>query len=198
MEPTSDSVAPVVPEGVLELAASGARFVRAAVGVDVDLTSDTLPLLDHYAESARAEIQARPETVPLIAQATGVYFGQVLASELSGFWRAMDSNPEQWVLCLQPVFLAINPIGVAYEVLFASDEHSGPSSEMLLAREDRSWIKDRLESLPQLSQQDYFRFSTRFDALQVVVAALKEQTHQAGSGDVSFELGDYLDELDLN
>ncbi len=195
VDSTSDSVAPLVPEPVLELAASCVRFVRASVGVELDVSSDTLPILDHYAASAREELAARPESQPLVAQALGAYFGQVLTSELSGFWRAVDASPDGWLVCLQPVFLAINPVGIAHEILAASDKHGGPSHELLLAREDRSLIEQRLASLPEVDEGDYYRFSTRFDAIQVVVAALKEQMHDGGTADVNFELGDYQDEL---
>jgi hypothetical protein len=195
VESNGVSVAPLVPETVLELAASCVRFVHASVGVELDFTSDTLPLLDHYAAVAREDLKGRPEAWPLLAQSMGAYFGQVVAAELTGFWRAVESNPDRWLLCLQPVFLAINPVGIAHEIIAASDKHDGPSAEFRLAREDRELVASRLASLPEVPDTDYYTFSTRFDAIQIVAAALKEQMHEGGIEDVTFDLSDYQDEL---
>jgi hypothetical protein len=171
------------------------RFVHAAVGVELDFTSDTLPLLDHYAAVAREDLRQRPEARPLLAQSMGAYFGQVIAAELTGFWRAVEPNPDLWLLCIQPVFLAINPVGIAHEMIAGSDQHEGPSAELRVAREDRELVAQRLASLPELSDTDYYTFSTRFDAIQIVIAALTEQMHEGGIEGVTFDLSDYQDEL---
>lgn len=191
---TSPDIAPAIPPVVAELAASCVRFVHAAVGFELDFTHETLPLLDHYLVQARREVEARPEATPLVAQAMGAYFGQVVAAELTGFWRARGVDSHRWLLCLQPVFLALNPIGVGYDVLFRGQSHSGPSPELLIARDERQLVEQRLLSLPPEAEDDYYTFATRFDALNIAVEALAGQMHESGLEDVTFELGDYEDE----
>lgn len=171
------------------------RFVRAAVGIDLDFTQETLPILDHYVRQARAEVAQRPEAWVLLAQTLGAYFGQVLAAEFGGFWRAAEQDPEAWLLCLSPVFMALNPVGIAYEVLAASASHPGPPSELKLAREDREFVEARLAAVPPVSEEEFYSFSGRFDALSVAFEALRAQMHAGGQEDVTFELGDYEDEF---
>lgn len=191
----SPDVAPAIPAAVDELARSCVRFVYAAVGFELDFSHETLPLLDHYLLEAREQIASRPEAAPLVAQSLGAYFGQVLAAELSGFWRVPGPDSHAWLLCLQPVFLAVNPIGIGYDVLFAGARHDGPSPELRVARADREFVEQRLEALPPEQEQDYYTFATRFDALHVVADALAGQMQSQGLEDVSFELADYQDEF---
>jgi hypothetical protein len=106
-----------------------------------------------------------------------------------------EADVHRWMLWMQPVFLALNPIGVGYDVLKGSATHSGPSSELRLARDERELVARRLEALPEVSERDYFTFATRFDAIQVAVEALRSQMVEAGLDDVSFELDDYLSEF---
>ncbi len=195
---TSPDIAPAIPTAVDELAASCVRFVRAAVGFELDFTHETLPLLDHYLVGARSEVSSRPEAVPLLAHSMGAYFGQVLAAELTGFWRAPGADVHEWLLCLQPVFVAINPVGVSYDVLFKGGRHDGPSPELMLARQDREFVERRLASLPDETEDDYFSFGTRFDAINIAAEALAGQMHDSGLQDVTFEAGDYVDEFDLD
>jgi hypothetical protein len=194
---STNDVAPAIPESVHELAVSCVQFVQAAVGMELDFTHETLPILDHYARIARQEVAARPEAAPLLAQAMGAYFGQVLAAELTGFWRAVDADTNAWLMCLQPVFLAINPVGVGYDVLFSGTDHAGPSSELRLARTDRELVELRIAALPETSEEDYFTFSTRFDVVQIASEVLRGQMHEGGLDDVTFEAQDYLDEFEL-
>ena len=195
---TSPDIAPSVPTSITELAVSCVRFVHASVGFELDFTHETLPLLDHYLVGARAEMEARPEAVPLLAQSMGAYFGQVLAAELTGFWRVPTVDPHHWLVCLQPVFVAVNPVGVSYDLLFRGGRHDGPSPALLLARQDREIVESRLNGLPLEQEDDYFSFGTRFDAINIAVEALAGQMHEAGLQDVTFDAGDYVEEFDLD
>lgn len=192
---TSTDIAPAIPTAVAELAANCVRFVHAAIGLELDFSHETLPLLDHYLAQARGDVERRPEVTPLVAQAMGAYFGQVVAGELTGFWRARGVDSHSWLICLQPVFLAVHPIGVSYDVLFRGQAHPGPSAELLLARDELPLVESRLASLPPEDEESYYTFSTRFDVLNIAAEALAGQMHDAGLEDVTFELGDYEDEF---
>lgn len=194
---TTHDVAPAIPENIHELAVGCVQFVKAATGLELDFTHETLPILDHYARTAREQVRTRPEAAPLLAQSMGAYFGQVVAAELTGFWRVVDADPNAWLMCLQPVFLACNPVGVAYDVLFAGTDHNGPTSELRLARDERELVEARLAALPETSEDDYYTFSTRFDAIQIASEVLRAQMLDAGHEDVTFEAQDYIDEFEL-
>jgi hypothetical protein len=169
--------------------------VYSSVGIELDFTHETLPLLDHYLVGARAEMPSRPEALPLLAESMGAYFGHVVANHLTGFWRAQSADPHSWLLCMQPVFLAINPVAVGYDVLTQGGRHGGPASEFLLAKADRVFVEARLAALPEEHPDDYYTFSTRFDALYIVSEALRGQMADDGHLDVSFESSDYADEF---
>jgi len=173
------------------------RFVHSSLGLELDFSHETLPLLDHYMVGARAELEARPEALPLVAQSLGAYFGQVLAVEFSGFWRASQPDAHTWMLCMQPVFLAVNPVGVAYDVLTRGGRHDGPSPALRVAREDEAFVADRLRALPEENEEDYYGFSTRFDGIAAVVEALRGQMIDGGQEDVTFESADYAEVFEL-
>lgn len=189
----SNDVAPAVPETVLELAASCVRFVHAKTGIELDFTHETLPLLDFYAKEAREGVQQRPEATTLLVEAMGAYFGQVLALEFGGLWKQAHDDIHNYRVCLQSAFLSINPVGVAYDVLYASQSHGGPSSEPMMAPEDKTMVDERLAALPPVREEEYFTFSARYDVFHLAFEALRAQMQNDGLDDVWFELADYED-----
>lgn len=189
----SHDVPPVVPEAVLELAASCVRFVQAKFGIELDFTHETLPLLDHYAREAREEVKNRPEATTLLVDAMGAYLGQVLALEFGGMWKVEGTDPHAWRVCLQSAFISVNPVGVAYDVLHGGQNHAGPSSELGLAPEDKALVEGRLAALPPVSEDEFFTFSARYDVFHIAFEALRNQMQNDGLDDVWFELGDYED-----
>lgn len=189
----SHDVPPVVPDAVLELAASCVRFVHAKFGIELDFTHETLPILDHYASEAREELKNRPEATTLLVEAMGAYFGQVLAIEFGGMWKAEGNDVHAWRVCLQSAFISVSPLGVAYDVLHAGQTHAGPSSELGLAPEDKSLVEGRLAALPPVREEEFFTFSARYDVFHIAFEALRNQMQNDGLDDVWFELGDYED-----
>lgn len=190
----SHDVAPAVPPAALELAASCVRFVQTKFGIELDFTHETLPLLDHYAAEARNELQRRPEATTLLVEAMGAYFGQVLALEFGGLWKNPMEDAHQWRICLQSAFLSINPVGVAYDVLYAGHNHAGPSSELGMAPEDKALVEGRIAALPPVREEEFFTFSARYDVFHIAYEALRSQMQHDGLDDVGFELGDYEDD----
>ena len=59
--------------------------MEAAVGVRLDFEPETLPVLDHYVATRRAELTDKPETMGLVARAVGAYFGEVVRRRLRPF-----------------------------------------------------------------------------------------------------------------
>jgi hypothetical protein len=169
--------------------------VRRAVGVELDFTPETLPVLDHYASTVKADIESRPELLTLTASALGAYFGEVVRNRIPGFWRLPSQNMHDWSVCSSVVFLSFNPIGVAYDALFRSNEHDGPRSMLRVAAEDREYLSRRLETLPPVPEDEYFLFSTRFEVIEVAAEALHARLEEEGYSETEYTEEDYDAEL---
>jgi hypothetical protein len=183
---------------VRELSASCEQHVRDAVGLELDGSIETLPILDHYVRLSRDAIRERPALLPLLARTVGAYFGQVVADHFNGFWSLTSPDVNTWFVCLRSVYLAFNPIGMAHAALtWSLDEEfaPGPPAELLLGRADRTWVEQRLEALPPVREGDFFTLSTRVEGIEIAVAALGEQMAQAGTADVVFDDDDYAEDL---
>lgn len=175
---------------VADLAAAASEYVERAVGVEVDYTPETLPLVDHYVTIARGQIADRPPLLELVARALGAYFGEVMRRHLGGFWHVPSDDAHEWLLCLEHVLLAVNPVGVAYDVLFRGQSHDGPTAELLLAREEREAVRQRLAALPEVDEGEYYMLATRLEVIEIAVAALLGD-RDTGTADVTFDREDY-------
>jgi hypothetical protein len=171
------------------------EYVRRAVGTQLDDTPDTLPVLDHYIKISRDSMQQRPELMALAARAVGAYFGEVVRRQMDGFWYLGSPDTEDWYVCARAVFLAINPVGAAYEALTGTSEHAGPSAQLRVHRASRGRVEQRLNSLPPVSEPDYYLLSTRLEALEVAAAALAADSIAHGEERVELGRDDYAPEL---
>jgi len=178
------------PSPIDELAEACIRFVEAALGVRLDWQPETLPVLDHYLATRRAELATRPETVGLVAQAAGAYFGEVVRRRFRSFWRVASDDPTTWELRLEPVYLAFNPFGVAYDAITHGDEE-GATAHLQLDDEDREAVEARLAELPPATDDEFFALSTRLEVLDIAVDAIKARMMSSGLGEVAFTSEDY-------
>ncbi len=177
LQPTPDAEA-APPQEIAELAGSLLAYVRRAVACDLDLTAETLPVLDHYLGMVRDQLATRPELLPVIAPPAGAYFGEVVRGVLPSFWCLTGPRPADYYLCLRPVFLAINPVGIAYDVLTHGGDHEGPSPELLLLRDGRATVGRRLGDLPPVPPQEYYLLTTRLEVIEIAAEALRAERLQ--------------------
>lgn len=182
------------PPAVTDLVGCCIEYAKTATGLSLDLTAETLPILDHYLDLARADGTSSRETLSLLGRVVGAYFGQVLCQTIGGFWRVPSPNIHDWQFCARRAFLSLNPIGVGYDALCKGEEHEGPSSALKLPPEDRSLVQQRLESLPPVTDSDYYLTTTRFEAIEFVVDTLVEGLESQGYGGVEFTEEDYAAE----
>ncbi|MDX2053288.1 MAG: hypothetical protein SFV15_12895 [Polyangiaceae bacterium] len=196
---SSDLPAPItlidVPDHVAELCGSCVQYVWRSLKVPLDFTPETLPLLDHYIAGVRGELSAKPELGPLLARVVGAYFGEVVRKAHFGMWRASAPNVHDWQLCLRSVFLWFNPIGVAYDALFNTTEHDGPRSHLRVAPEDREALDFRLSEAPPVPEAEFYLLTTRLEALEIAVEALRLRMSARGYADVEFSENDYAAEF---
>ena len=165
------------PEEVVDLCTACIASVNATVGVELDFSPDTLSLLDHYAkeviESSEEEILA------LIAPMAGAYFGEVLCRHFNGRWHAPKDEHAEWRVELEPVFLFVNPVGVALDVILDAE---GPyPSAIRVHEEDMKRVEEALKVYGDVRESDYFRFSVRFEALEQAVSALARRSNEPGN-----------------
>ncbi len=106
-----------MPASVADAVSACQEYVKRSIGLDLDFTSDTLPLVDHYCLTASAELVAKPELLPLLGQAVGAYFGAVVARTYPSFWIAPSADAHTWRLCFTRMLLAFNPAGFAWDAL---------------------------------------------------------------------------------
>lgn len=190
-------LAPVAlpPEPIPELATACLDYVRNALGFSLDFTPETLPVLDHYATTVRASLAERPELLPLVARATGAYFGEVVRGVIPGFWRLPSGNLHDWQLCFRRTFLWVNPFGIAYDALSAGTEHDGPRSLLRCTPQDREFLERRLSTLPPVPEDQYYLFTTRLEVIEVASEALAARQEEQGYGEVELGEDDYENEF---
>jgi hypothetical protein len=182
------------PAPVAELAAACVRFVRAALGVELDFQPETLPLLDHYLATRRDELlaarAANPDAMGLVARAAAGYFGEVVRAHFGSFWHVPSDDPASWELRFESIYLAINPLAVVYDAIVHGDEE-GPIAYLELEDEDREAVATRLGELPPANDEEFFSLATRLEVLEIAVDVVKARMLAAGLGEVAFSGADY-------
>ncbi|MFO0678960.1 MAG: DUF6278 family protein [Polyangiaceae bacterium] len=177
------------PPAVAELVAACLRFTASKYGVALDGTPDTLSILDQYVRDARDTIRSQPESLDLVTGAVGAYLGEVVRQALGGYWFA-EGDLEGWRLDMARVYLTFNPIGMAREALL-SEATEGWHAHLEMDLEDREEVDARLAALGEMDEGDYFLPSTRYDVVELVVAALHARMVSRGLGDVVMTPDDY-------
>lgn len=194
MGPVISAGSDAPPDEIVELAETCRQYVYGVTGVELDYTPDTLGVLDHYLTLARAGIEERPELLPLAARAIGAYFGEVVRRVMPSFWVLETADDHDWRVCARTAFLSFNPVGVAHDALAGSTEHSGPSSDLRVAPEEREIAEARLAQLPDVPEEDYYLMTTRLEVIEVTYEALRLEMEQQGTADVRFDESDYSEE----
>jgi hypothetical protein len=183
------------PEPIGELVRACLDYVKRSLGTELDFTPETLPLLDHYLGEVREELSAKPQLAELTAHAAGAYLGEVLRRQMRGFWRAPSASLHDYQICSSVAFVSINPFGVAYDALYASTDHGGPRSNMRLAPEDHQYIAARLATVPEVPEDQFYLLTTRLEAIEITVEALRARLEEEGYSEIEYTPEDYEAEL---
>jgi hypothetical protein len=179
------------PAEIMELSEACRQYVLSSLGVELDYTPETLSVVDHYVAQARENLADRPELLELVTRSAGAYFGEVVRRALGGFWRLPTGDAHDWQLCMETVFLAINPVAVAWDALHESADHSGPSSQMVLDRDDQESVEQRLAAMPPLPEDQLWMLTTRLEVLEATIEHLRHLAERAGISEVTYEADDY-------
>lgn len=148
---------------VKDLTVACVTSVKNASGMEVDLSQDTLPILDHYATLLDSP---RDEIVSLMAPMCGAYFGELLVRELDdGRWVTDPEDYSAWRLRFDRCSLSFNPIGIALEVLLGQDIPEW-GAQLQTAPEDQLRISKALQVYGDVRDRDYYTFTVRFEAIE--------------------------------
>jgi hypothetical protein len=187
------------PEPIAELAAACVRFVHGALGVELDFTAETLPLLDHYLEVARAALRDKPDTrqatVDLVVPAASAYLGEVMRRRHPSWWR-IGVAPSEHRLEFHHVWLTVHPAVLVEGALSADEEESllGLAGFDLDA-DDLEAATARLSELPPVRFEEYVAPSTRVEVLDVLIDAVSAHHLASGRPQHELEPADYDDEV---
>jgi hypothetical protein len=179
------------PAPIEELTLACLDYVRRATGVELDFRPETLGVLDHYATTTRDELAKNPTLAAIVAPALGAYFGEVVRAHFGAFWRVPSANQRDWTVCGRHAFLAVNPIGVAYDAIHGGTDHDGPRSTLRVAPEDREYLDRRLATVPEVPEDEFYLFTTRFEVLEVAIEALAAKMDEEGYGGTEYAAADY-------
>ncbi len=170
---SDDEAGSSAPAAVRDLADACVRYVKRSLSIELDYTPDTLPLLDHYLRNASDVSQQ--EVLSLVAPAAGAYFGEVVRRTLGPCrWHWMEGDFSACRLEFERCFLSFNPIGSALATMLSSEaEHYG--GELALLPEDEPMVKESLERVGEVDEQDYYRLAVRYEVVEQVVSLLIEK-----------------------
>lgn len=183
-----------VPVPVFELAEAARRYVLGAVGVELDYTAETLPILDEYVRVVKQSIADRPETEPVVTAAIGAYFGEVIRRHIDGFWRRKSKDEDEWLLSARRAYLSMSPLGMVLESIAEGKERPGPSAELDIAPDERAAVETRLSVFPPVPDEEYYLLSTRLEVIDVVYEALRDRMKADGRESLVYDEEDYQDE----
>jgi hypothetical protein len=167
-----EEVDTAVPAQVKEWAQACRVFVKEALGIELDYTPETLPLLDHYVRTKAKP--ASDEVRDLLTPPLGAYFGEVVRRSLDNEgvrWHTPSDDYSNYRLEFEAFFLHFNPLGVALEVLMEEDAE-GYGAHFQILDEARPAVEAALAESDSVSEEDYYTFTMRYETLELVVSIL--------------------------
>ncbi|HEX4353323.1 MAG TPA: hypothetical protein VHZ95_10420 [Polyangiales bacterium] len=159
-----------LPLQIAEWAETCRTFVKEALQLELDYTPDTLPILDHYLRVKAAS--ASPEVRDLLVPPLGAYFGEVVRRSMQGVrWHAPEEHYESYRVEFESVFLHFNPLGIAAEAL-SGEEVEGYGAHFQILDEARVPVEQALAQNDEITPDDYYSFTVRYETLELVTSLL--------------------------
>jgi len=147
------------------------RSTNDVVGIEPDLTPETLPLLDGYLRAIPHD--TTQPVLELVLAAVGCYFGEVVRRKLDGRWGLVSEDPARWRIEMVNCYLHFRPVGMAAEV-FRRGACEGFDGSLGTLDDDA--LGQMLARAAPMSEDDYHSFGGRFDVLALVVDWLVGQS----------------------
>jgi hypothetical protein len=183
-----------VPPRVGEYADQAVAYVERALGIKLEFDSNTLPVLDHYLNTAFADLREdegggmRAEisspALELVLATAGAYFGEVVRRLLGGRWEIAD-KPADWRLVL-PTALNISPVGVVAAAIAQADLDDF-DSEIGAPPRMMPHVQQALARMGEVTVEEYYSLCGRLDTLEhiheVLVAVAAQMLGDGGDPD---------------
>jgi hypothetical protein len=179
--PAGAAPADTAPPAIRDLAQACVRFVERSVGVKLDYEPETLPLLDYYLEQARASAGEQSETLAVVVQAAGAYFGEVVRRRYASWWHVEGEDPARWQIQFERVYLAIHPMQLMADALSRVDtqpdaldgnDEGRDEAGLELTEEDRALVAARLADIPPVTEREFYAPSTRLEVIEIALEAI--------------------------
>lgn len=183
---------PPPPAVIADLAESCVRYVERSLGVKLDYTAETLPLLDHYLAEAQKTLSNKSDddakaalpALQLLVHTAGAYFGEVVRRRYPSWWRTEGDDPMSFRIELETAYLAFSPMLFMYEALareltVTGDQAAFEAAQIEMDEEDQKAAAARLAEL-EVSDEEYYAPSTRLEAIDVVVDTIRTRRLAAG------------------
>ena len=172
--------------------------VKNRFGLELDYTSDTLSVLDHFVSGVVADEcegvippvgdRRRSHLIHLLAPTLGAYFGEVIRSQFQARWRFTAREPHRWVLEFEDFFLRLNPAGAAADAIMGETVEDW-SGSLVTAPDLIAPLHERLAMAPPVPEDEFFTFASRLEVIQISGDYLRERAN--ADGKVSFHSEDY-------
>lgn len=176
------------------------RDVRDELGFELDYTVETLPVVDHYCRQARRGARW-PDGAEHLAETVGAYFGEVLRAHYGTGcrWHLGTDGSHAWRLEFERFFLCFNPVGIALELLLEGKAH-GWNADFVTLPEVADDLEAHLDSLPGVSEDDYYTLSVRSEVLETIQAFLElwqraQAERDAAAPQKTYRTADYEERL---
>lgn len=160
-----------------DLAHTCVAAVHRALGIELDFTQDTLPILDHYVSMAQG---TKAEVIELLAPMAGAYFGEVVRRGIGpARWHAPGTEYNAYRLEFESAFLHFNPVGMVVESILEAPAE-GWMAHLQMLPQHREPVKASLEAMGAVRDSDYYRLSLRFEAIEQVYLVISHLALSAG------------------
>lgn len=191
------------PPEVEQFSDAMVRAASEALGLTLDFTPETLPFLDHYRDHYIRSVGAsdtdgdliRPEFLQLVAPMAACYFGEVVRRSHQTRWVTPTDNPPDWRMEFVDCFMYFNPMGVAVESFLGYQSDAVPGS-IQVSRTQRPGVQKVLDNQPPIRPEDFFRFTVRWETLDLISFHLLQDKTLKGDQDRTFSEADYLRHID--
>jgi hypothetical protein len=179
------------PPPIEDLADGCVRFVQQALGLPLDYTPETLPIVDHYIRTTVPK-DGNQELMALVVPAMGAYFGEVIRRAYgAAHWHCPD--PEDYSgfrLEFERYFLAFNPMGMVVEAVMKKDV-PGWHAHFSLLDEDREAVRTSLELTTEVRAEDYYSLAVRYEVIDQILGVLASQATARGDVNRQFSRAVY-------
>lgn len=170
------------PDRVADGARSCILYVEKSIGVTLDYTTETLPILDHYLRTAGAPGANQPDTTLLLATVAGCYLGEVLRSRHPLQWDLGQQDPLRWSLTSHDASITLFPVAIA-RIAIEGIAAERQVEAFQLEDKLKKALTRRLSNLPAVSDDEYVAPSTRVEVIDIAFDLLSGDTWSPQSQD---------------